>query len=130
MPTETSGKPTCGKCHEDLAWLSELGGTDFASIINTSSMPVLVDLWAPWCGPCRAVAPALADLAETKAGRLRILKVNVDEAPAVSEGLGVRGIPTLVLFNHGAEIARTVGAMPGERIRQWVDTSLAWSPAS
>ncbi|HUW02257.1 MAG TPA: thioredoxin [Acidimicrobiales bacterium] len=130
VPANTSGRPTCGKCHEDLAWLSDLGGADFASVIESSSVPVLVDLWARWCGPCRVVAPALEDLAKARAGKLRILKVDVDEAPSVSERLGVRGIPTLVLFNHGAEVARTVGAMPGERIRQWVDTSLAWSPAS
>jgi thioredoxin 2 len=87
-------------------------------------MPALVDLWAPWCGPCRAVAPALEALAVDLAGSLRIVKVNVDEAPQVSARLGVQGIPTMLLFRDGAEIARQVGALPGDAIRRWGDTSL------
>ena len=69
-------------------------------------MPVLVDLWAPWCGPCRAVAPALEELARTRAGSLRVVKVNVDEEPTVSGRLGVQGIPTMVLYHQGIEVGR------------------------
>ncbi|MCP4226378.1 MAG: redoxin family protein, partial [Actinomycetia bacterium] len=89
-----------------------------------SARPVLVDLWAPGCGPCRMVAPALATLSEERAGLLRVVKVNVDEVPEVSARLGVQGIPTMVLFDDGAEVGRQVGALPIDRIRAWVDSTL------
>ena len=87
-------------------------------------MPVLVDLWAQWCGPCRAVAPALEQLAAERAGSLRVAKVNVDEAPEVSARLGVQGIPTMVLYRDGTEVGRQVGAMPAHAIAAWVDDTL------
>lgn len=120
-----AGRPRCGKCKHDLPWVDEASGQDFPSVIATSPLPTLVDLWAPWCGPCRVIAPALEKLAADRAGRLRIVKVNVDQAPEVSERLRVQGIPTMVLFDRGVEIARQVGAMPGERIARWVDTATA-----
>lgn len=125
VPVATGGKPRCAKCHTDLPWLAEATETDLNSAITTSSLPMLVDLWAPWCGPCRAVAPALQQLAADRAGSLRVVKVNVDEWPAVSSRLGVQGIPTMVLFHRGVEVGRQVGALPGPQIERWVDTSLA-----
>ncbi len=104
-----------------------MGADEFDRVIANSALPALVDLWAPWCGPCRMVAPALEQLSRDRAGTLRVVKVNVDEAPAVSEGLGVQGIPTMVLFRDGGEIARQVGAMPGDAIQRWVDEELARS---
>ncbi|MEL7208996.1 MAG: thioredoxin domain-containing protein, partial [Actinomycetota bacterium] len=77
------------------------------------------------CGPCRLIAPALEQLSVERAGRLRIVKVNVDEWPTVSGRLGVQGIPTMVLFADGVEVGRQVGALPAERIRTWVDATLA-----
>ncbi len=124
VPNDSSGRPRCSRCHANLPWLADVGATEFDRVIAGSAMPVLVDLWAPWCGPCRAVAPALEALAVDLAGSLRIIKVNVDEAPEVSARLGVQGIPTMLLFRDGAEIARQVGALPGDAIRRWVDTSL------
>lgn len=115
------GRPRCGKCKQDLPWLDDVSGEEFSSVIATSPLPTLVDLWAPWCGPCRVVAPALEKLAADRAGTLRIVKVNVDQAPDVSARLRVQGIPTMVLFKGGKEISRQVGAMPGDRIARWVD---------
>jgi len=125
IAADSAGRPRCSSCHTDLPWLTEVGATDFDRVIASSAMPVLVDLWAPWCGPCRAVAPALEALSVERAGTLRVVKVNVDEAPQVSARLGVQGIPTMVLFDENAEVARQVGALPADAIRRWVDTSLA-----
>jgi thioredoxin 2 len=119
------GRPRCARCHVDLPWLTDVGADDFADVVATTTVPVLVDLWAPWCGPCRAVAPALAELAVERAGSLRIVKVNVDEAPAVSDRLGVQGIPTMVLFKGGREVGRQVGALPKAGIARFLDAHLA-----
>ncbi len=124
MPVLARGRPRCAACSADLPWLVDAATGDFASIIAQSTVPVLVDLWAPWCGPCRAVAPALERLANERAGALRVVKVNVDEEPSVSADLGVQGIPTMVIFRAGQEIGRQVGALPADRIRDWVDSAL------
>jgi thioredoxin 2 len=124
VANDTSGRPRCAHCHADLPWLVEVGTDEFQRIIDRSTTPVLVDLWAPWCGPCRAVAPALEHLAVERAGSLRIVKVNVDDSPEVSARLGVQGIPTMVLFADGAEVSRQVGALPGHAIGRWIDGAL------
>lgn len=124
VPIVASGKPRCGTCHTDLPWLADATSAEFDQVIASSALPILVDLWAPWCGPCRAVAPALQDLAEKRAGSLRVVKVNVDLEPGVSAKLGVQGIPTMVLYSGGVEVTRQVGAMPAHSIDAWVDASL------
>jgi thioredoxin 2 len=90
-----------------------------------SKVPVLVDVWAPWCGPCRMVAPAVADTAARLAGDLKVVKLNADEAPAASGSLGIQGIPTLLVFHAGHEVARQVGALPAAALTRWVDEVLA-----
>ena len=120
----TGGKPRCANCQTLLPWLVEVGSSDFDAAIAESSIPVLVDLWAPWCGPCKMIAPALEQLSRERAGSLRVLKLNVDEAPDVSERLGVRGIPTMVLYDKGTEVARQVGALPANAIGQWLDSAI------
>lgn len=123
IPSSAPGVPRCASCHRDLPWLVEAGEADFASVVDTG-LPVLVDLWAPWCGPCRMVAPAVQRSAQDFAGRLKVVKVNVDHAPAISAHLGVQGIPTLLLLRHGQVVARQVGALPENRLLDWVRTSV------
>ncbi|CCM62081.1 MULTISPECIES: thioredoxin [Candidatus Microthrix] len=125
VPDIASGKPQCAGCHTKLPWLIEVDEAGFTQVVKGSSLPVVVDLWAPWCGPCRMVAPELEKLASERAGELRVVKVNVDEAPGVSARLGVQGIPTLLLFHDGNEVGRQVGALPGPALRSWIDDTLA-----
>ena len=117
-----SGRPRCAKCHDDLPWLVE---TTDPSVIDDSPLPVLVDAWAPWCGPCRMVAPSVERLAGTFAGRLKVVKVNVDDAPSISRRLGVQGIPALFLLQDGEVFSNTVGAAPYDRLHTWVERPLA-----
>ena len=124
VPDATAGRPRCASCQSELPWLIDVDAAGFDEVTATSSLPIVVDLWAPWCGPCRTVAPELERLAAERAGTLRVVKVNVDEAPAVSARLGVQGIPTMLLFVGGAEVGRQVGALPGAALRSWIDQSL------
>ena len=90
-----------------------------------ASFPVLVDFWAPWCGPCRMMAPALERLAGESPTRLQVGKVNSDENPSLSARFGIRGIPTLILFRNGTEVARQTGAVDYHALTRWVDNALA-----
>ena len=125
VAVDAAGRPRCSSCHTDLPWVAAVGEAEFDRVVERSALPVLVDLWAPWCGPCRSIAPVLEQLAAERAGSLRVAKVNVDEAPGVSARLGVQGIPTKVLYAGGAEIGRQVGALPGHAMRRWLDDALA-----
>jgi thioredoxin 2 len=124
VPVVTGGRPTCAACKTELPWLVDAAGHELSPALERSSLPVLVDLWAPWCGPCKAIAPALEQLAADLAGTVRVVKVNVDHAPEVSARLGVQGIPTMVLYDGGVEVSRQVGALPGPAIREWVQREL------
>jgi thioredoxin 2 len=96
----------------------------FAQVAEATSLPVLVDLWAPWCGPCRMVSPVLEQLARERAGRLKLVKVDSDVAPQVSRRFEVQAIPTLVLLKNGRVLARQVGAAPAPTLRAWLDQAL------
>ena len=114
-----SGVPRCSVCHHLLPWLVEASPETFDDEI-VASVPVLVDFWAPWCGPCRIVSPVVERVGREQAGALKVVKLNVDEAPKISERYGIRGIPLLMIFRNGAEVDRLVGAAPYERLRDWV----------
>jgi thioredoxin 2 len=111
--------PTCGSCKAPLpAGYKPVTVTDanFASMVERSPLPVLVDMWAEWCGPCRMVGPVIDELAGTMAGRVRVAKLNVDENPATASRFGVQSIPTLLVFKEGREVDRIVGAQPKPEI--------------
>lgn len=105
------GVPRCPGCKTQLPWLVQTDEAGWAAETGTS-LPVLVDFWAPWCGPCHAVAPVLERLAQRHAGKIKVVKVNVDENPALASRFGAQSIPLLVLLRDGAEAARVVGAQP------------------
>jgi thioredoxin 2 len=125
VPAAAHGRPRCSHCKHDLPWIAEAGGTDFAEVVEASPLPTVVDLWAPWCGPCRMISPALEELARRRAGELKLVKVNVDDHPDVSARFGVQGIPTLLLFREGSLIDRAVGARGLDALEAWIDAGLA-----
>lgn len=108
-----------------LPWVVDAGDDTFAEVAEGAKVPVLVDLWAPWCGPCRAVSPALESLARQRAGRVKLVKVDVDRSPAVAARFGAQSIPTLLVLDRGRVVARQVGAAPDAALGQWLDRSLA-----
>ena len=125
VPAAASGRPRCAECKQDLPWLAEAGGADFAAVVEQSPLPVVVDLWAPWCGPCRMISPALETVATRLKGRLKLVKVNVDDHPDVSARFGVQGIPTLLLFRDGRLVDRSVGARGADQLQAWIEGALA-----
>jgi thioredoxin 2 len=114
-------KPKCGRCKSTIDTAQPLALSsisDFDDLVANAPVPVLVDFWAPWCGPCRAVAPQLALLAKKKQGTVLVAKVNTDELPELGARFAVRSIPTMVLFSEGHEARRLSGAMAADAIAQ------------
>lgn len=121
---EPAQVPVCGRCAHPLPWV--VNGTDngFERELETS-VPVLVDFWAEWCAPCRATAPVLENLAGDKAGKLKIVKINVDRNPATAGHYNIRSIPTLILFRNGSAVETLVGAMSKDALLQRLGPHLA-----
>jgi thioredoxin 2 len=124
VPAAVRGKPQCSNCHSPLPWIVEADDSDFVAVADESTVPVLVDLWAPWCGPCRMVSPVVESLGREFAGCLKVVKVNVDNAPAISRRFAVQGIPTLVVLDHGTVVASQTGAAPEPALRAWLEAAL------
>ena len=130
LPVDAIGdgkKAVCGRCKTPLAAGRPVTVSDatFAAEIERSPLPVLVDMWAPWCGPCRLIAPVIDQLAKEMAGRVRFAKLNVDENPATAAKYGIMSIPTLMLFKNGELASRQVGAAPKQKLEQWITSSTA-----
>jgi len=118
--------PRCGSCKSPLfeGRPVELDGAAFRRHVAHSGLPLVVDFWAPWCAPCRTMAPVFERAARMLEPRARLAKVNTDEEQALAGALGIRGIPTLALFKGGQEVARTSGAMDESRLVAWVRSHL------
>jgi len=115
----------CGKCHNELRPPGEPIEINtevvWTALLGAASMPVLADFWAPWCGPCKMVAPELVKIAREGAGRWLVAKVNTEELPGLAQRFNVSAIPTLALFVAGRETARQAGSMPAAAIRQFIE---------
>lgn len=121
------GEAQCGACHQPLfqGHPVPVDAAKFEKHRRSNDIAVLVDVWAPWCGPCRTMAPSFAQAAEMLEPKVRLLKLNSDEEQDVARGLGVRGIPSLFLFQGGRVVAHTAGAMDANSIVAWVKSNLA-----
>ena len=103
---------------------SKTTDNSFSNDVLQADKPVLVDFWAEWCGPCKAIGPALEEIAVSKSGSLAIVKLNIDENPLTPQKYNVRGIPTLLLFKNGEVVAEKVGALPKSQLESWINQSI------
>ena len=125
VPLAAGGRPRCGNCHRALPWIVNALDDTFAEIAEKADPPVIVDMWATWCGPCRMVSPVLEQLATERAGEVKLVKVDVDRAPRLSSRFTVQAVPPLLIMHHGTVIARQAGAAPVQVLRRWFDDAMA-----
>ena len=124
VPAVAAGTPSCPQCKNPLPWIATAGDDDFDAVADSSKIAVLVDLWAPWCGPCRQVTPVLEQIANDQAGKVKLVKVNVDNSPMIATRFDARSIPTMVLLKDGQTIGRQVGALPAAQLKRWLAAGL------
>lgn len=118
-----ANQSVCGKCKTILPFhqlVSESDEIGLLKLIEKSDLPVIVDFWAPWCGPCRSFAPTFEAVSQLSAGKLVFTKINTEAYPAISQRFNIKGIPTLIVFKNGQEFTRQSGAFPLETFKQWV----------
>ena len=125
VPAAADGTPRCATCKAPLPWLVDADDTTFDEVAGRATVPVLVDLWAPWCGPCRVVAPAVEQVSRDLAGKLKAVKVNVDDSPGIARRYEAMSIPMLLVLKDGELVDRQIGAVPAPALRQFVDRALA-----
>lgn len=116
--------PVCGACKSELqihGAIVEASDSTLQTLISKSPLAVVVDVWAPWCGPCRAFAPTFEEVGNRFAGKAVFVKLNSEQNQRAAGALGVRGIPTIMVFKNGSEVTRQSGAMPKEMLEQWLD---------
>ncbi len=122
------GSARCGACKSELGAIARPveieGDSFFESLIEQSSLPVLVDFWADWCGPCKMMAPELERLAAKSAGRYLVAKLNTEGVPSLAQRFNISAIPSLVLFAGGKEVARTQGAQPAAQVQRFIEQAL------
>jgi thioredoxin 2 len=123
VPAASSGTPTCGSCKKPLPWIVDATDGSLTAALDTNKL-VLIDLWAPWCGPCRMVAPVLEKLAARYAGSLKVVKINVDDNPKSAALYDAKSIPTLVMVKKGTIVDRVIGAQPEPALAGKIDAHL------
>jgi thioredoxin 1 len=109
---------------DSKAGVGKVTDADFEAQVLKAAEPVVVDFWAEWCGPCRMIAPALEEIAGTLGGKVKIVKLNVDESPKTAEKYGIMSIPTLMLFKNGELASRQIGAAPKQKLEQWITAAV------